>query len=295
LYLIVSIWNLIKNKDKAGGGEIYLTLVNTAILLMFTIKIVPAVYQSLVIAGWMLVYAISGFFVFNQTKNENLFFVHSMISILLLAIATSIELSGQTLVIAFAIEAAIISVSAFIVTSKISVSERLGLLMIPSILMSFQSISSREWANGIFHSDFVVLLVLAVVLGVLGIFYKSNTNSEEGSVAVYFTTISASTFYIFALVWLVSHSVITNDDSAVFFSLFVYTVVGLWTHFAGIFKGNSGLKKYGMTLLILVVARLVLVDVWNMELVLRVITFIVLGIMFMSTAFISKNQKQQIA
>jgi uncharacterized membrane protein len=85
-----------------------------------------------------------------------------------------------------------------------------------------------------------------------------------------------------------------DSDSAVFLSLFVYTITGLTTHFYGLFNHSTGLKKYGMTLLILVVARLVLVDVWHMELLLRVVTFIVLGIMFMSTAFISKSQNNQV-
>jgi uncharacterized membrane protein len=65
------------------------------------------------------------------------------------------------------------------------------------------------------------------------------------------------------------------------------------TYFRGLFEGNSGLKKYGAVMLILVVIRLVLVDVWAMDLALRVVTFIVIGVMFISTAFISKSKKEE--
>ncbi|MEQ1561406.1 MAG: DUF2339 domain-containing protein [Nitrospira sp.] len=292
LYLGVGVWGLVRNKLKAGTDDLYLAIVNTVIILGFTTAIVPAVYQSLTIAGWMLVYTFSGFFVFQKTKNEKLFYVHSLIAVFLLAIATSIELSGQTLVIAFAIEAAVISIGSFVVTGKIRTAEAFAGLLIVPFMMSQSSIMSSKWNVGIIHSDFAVLLVLVLVTALLGVFYRMNKGSDTSSdIRAHQILFIISSFYIYALVWLCSHSIIKDNDSAVFVSLFVYTIIGLITHFYGLFNHNVVLKKYGMTLLVLVVIRLILVDVWNMELMLRVITFIVLGIMFMSTAFMSRNQK----
>jgi hypothetical protein len=165
-------------------------------------------------------------------------------------------------------------------------------MIIPG-LMSLPSLVSSSWRYGefILHSDFFVLFIMMALTGLLGVFYylnTSNTKREFNSTTEFMFIVSS--FYMFSLIWLCSHSLIMNPDSAVFLSLFVYTTIGLSTHFYGLFNQHTGLKKYGMIVLILVIARLILVDVWNMELLLRVVTFVVLGVMFISTTFISKNQ-----
>ncbi|MES2213248.1 MAG: DUF2339 domain-containing protein [Patescibacteria group bacterium] len=295
LYLVINIYSIIKNQTRVSTGDVYLTIVNTMILLGFTVTVVPTIYQSLVIAGWMLAYALTGFVVYEKTKNEKMFFIHSLISILLLAIATSIELSGQTLVIAFSIESAIIAVASFVVTGKIKIAKDFGILMIVPLLLTLPSFISSKWQTGIFHSDFAVLLVLAVLLLVLGIFYKANDDDTHSVFKVHHLSFILATFYIYSIIWLSSHYIFMNSDMGVFVSLLVFTVVGLVTHFVGLFKHHIVMKKYGMTLLILIVIRLIFVDVWNMELSLRIITFVVLGVLFISTAFISKNQNKVVS
>ena len=293
LYLCVGVWSLIQNKIKAETGDVYLAIVNTLILLGFTVTIVPEIYQSLTIALWMLIYAFSGFFVFTRTRNEKLFYIHALLSVLLLAIATSIELSGPTLVIAFAIESAIVIIASFIVTGNIRIAESFSIVLAVPFFMSLQSLMSNKWGSGILHSDFTVLALMAIILAGLGFFYKIHKVPESVNSRLNYIMFIVSSFYVYSLIWLSSHALMSNDDSAVFVSLLIFTIIGLGSHFYGLFNRNDILKKYGMAILILVVARLVLVDVWKMELVLRVITFIVLGIMFMSTAFISKSQKTE--
>lgn len=302
LYLIVSAWSLVNEKDNNESGpgatsnDVFLTIISTAIILGFTMSLVPTIFQSLVLAVWMLVYAISGFIVFQATKNEKLFYIHSLVAILFLAIATSVELSGKILIVAFAIEAAIISISSFLVTNKIKIAQGFGALMIVPMLMSVESLSSSNWryenGMGIFHVDFAVLLLIGIILGILGMFYRANRKTESSiDFDFYHLSIILSTVYFYAIVWLSSHSIIYSQATAVLVSLIIYTVVGLFTYFRGLFEGNNVLKKYGAVMLILVVIRLVLVDVWSMDLALRVVTFIVLGVMFISTAFISKSKK----
>ncbi len=288
VYLLISLGGLIRHNEKANASNLYITIVNTLIILGMTINIVPTIYQSLVIAGWMLVYAISGFIVFIKTMEEKLFYIHALVSVVLLGIATSIELSGPTLVIAFAIEAAIISIASYVVTGNNKNAENLFVLMALPAFLSLPSLTSIKWQFTVMQSDFVVLLSMAVTLGVLGLFLK--TISKNFPSKGYPIAIIASSFYFYAIIWLSLHTLV-DPDTAVLISLFVYTVVGLATHFSGIFKQNSLVKNYGMVLLVCVVARLVLVDVWQMDIVLRVITFVVIGVLFISTAFISKKQK----
>ncbi|MEI6041971.1 MAG: DUF2339 domain-containing protein [bacterium] len=322
LYLVVSSWSLIKKDNTliaengsvalaknrgvnseesvefgATSNDVLLTVVSTIIILGLTLGLVPMIYQSLVLSMWMLIYGVSGFIVFQATRNEKLFYIHSLVAVLFLAIATSVELSGKSLIIAFAIEAAIVSIASFLVTNNIKISKAFGALMVIPMAMSLESVFSSNWeyerGMGMFHVDFFVLFLIGVILATLGMFYR--LNKEKDSMApefdFYHLSLIFSTVYLYVIIWLSSHAVIFNQDTAVFVSLFMYTVIGLGTYFIGLFNRSDILKKYGGVLLVLVVLRLVLVDVWQMELALRVVTFIILGVMFISTAFISKKQQ----
>ncbi|MEI6843035.1 MAG: DUF2339 domain-containing protein [bacterium] len=294
LYLGVNMFGLIKNKIAINSGDVYLTIVNTIIILGFTTSIVTKDYQSIFLIGWTLFYAISGYFVYKTTQNDQMFYIHTLASTLFLAVATSIEFSGQTMVIASEFEAVIICLSSFVVTRKIKIAENFSALMIVPFLLSLSSLFSSKWDTGIMHSDFVVLFIMTILLAVLGVFFRANGEVSKSELKMGHFMFICSTVYLYALVWLSSHALLTQKDMAVFISLFVYTIIGLITHFVGLFNRHLVLKNYGMALLIAVVARLVFVDVWNMELTLRIVTFIVLGVLFISTAFISRSQSREV-
>ena len=300
LYLCVSAWSLISNKNPKENGatpiDVFLTIITTLMILGFTLGLAPVAHQSFILVVWMFVYLISGLIVFQRTKNEKLFYIHSLVAVLFLGLATSIEWSGKTLIFAFIIEAVVISISSFVVTNKISTAKNFGLLMAIPMFMSIPSIFSSNWNYGsgasMINPDFAILFVIGLALAGLGFFYGTNDEDKDKNVfKIQNLAFVISTIYLYILIWLSSHMSMVNQDSAVFISLFIYTIVGLSAYFMGLFGSSPILKRYGSVLLILVVLRLILVDVWNMELVRRVITFIVLGIMFISTAFISKKQK----
>jgi uncharacterized membrane protein len=94
------------------------------------------------------------------------------------------------------------------------------------------------------------------------------------------------------LIWLVTHAVIPTYDVATTVSLLIYTVVGIVLYFAGIRNEHHGFRIAGQTLLLLVSGRLLLVDVWEMELASRIVTFFVVGILLIATAFIRKTKKE---
>jgi uncharacterized membrane protein len=77
-------------------------------------------------------------------------------------------------------------------------------------------------------------------------------------------------------------------------ALVVYTLIGIITYFNGRARGSKGLVTYGGILLGLVVARLLFVDVWNMELTGRIITFFLIGALLIGTAFLGKRSELRI-
>lgn len=290
LYLLVSVWSLVVHKEEAGKEELFLTFLNSGSILGITIGIVAPVFQSLIIAGWMIFYALSGFYIFMATKNPKLMYVHALFAVLFLGVATSIELSGATLVIAFAIESAIITFATYVVTDNYQNSKMLSLTALLPIIMSVSSFLSPKWNSGIIHSDMAVLIVVGLALFAMG--YVLRKIDREGEVDVEIAYLIGSSVYLYGIIWLSTHYLFDND-TATFFSLFIYTVVGLFAHFSGIIKQKNVLRNYGTALLTCVVLRLLFVDVWNMDIALRVITFLVIGAMFISTAFMSKKYKHE--
>jgi len=81
------------------------------------------------------------------------------------------------------------------------------------------------------------------------------------------------------------------EDTAIFVSLVIYTVAGMALYVRGVTVKSDSIKWWGGLLIALVVGRLLLIDIWNMEIAGRIVTFIVIGLLLISTAFISKFNK----
>ena len=71
----------------------------------------------------------------------------------------------------------------------------------------------------------------------------------------------------------------------------IYTIIGLITYFYGMFNGKKVVQFYGGTLLGIVVLRLLLADVWRMDMGRRIATFFLVGALLISTAFIGKKKQ----
>jgi uncharacterized membrane protein len=76
-------------------------------------------------------------------------------------------------------------------------------------------------------------------------------------------------------------------------ALDIYTIIGLVAYFKGIRIESTMLRKYGLTIIGLIIARLFIVDLWDMETTARIITFFLVGVLLVSTAFFGKKEKEK--
>jgi uncharacterized membrane protein len=107
--------------------------------------------------------------------------------------------------------------------------------------------------------------------------------------------------YLYILLWLSLQSGLRNFRSgeidgyslAVFIALTIYTIIGIVSYFYGFQKNKKDLLLYGGSLIGFVVFRLLTVEIWQMQLTGRIITFFLIGILLIisSTTFLSKNKK----
>ena len=265
-------------------------------LLVWIVMAAPEEWKSLLLVVWTLVFSCGGFLAFRLTRRVEPFYMYLGVSIAMLAAATAVELQGAALVIAYAVESGIISLTSYAILRNIRTAQMLNILLLGPAYLSITSVVSRSWNTGVFHKDFFVLLVMALLLFGLGLFFfwlkkRSPGPMPQESSHVTAALLIAGSAYVYVLLWLSLHATTLSDDIATMVSLVVYTVVGLATYFYGKTREKNIMRVYGAVLLTLVVGRLLLIDVWDMALAGRIVTFFLVGILLTTTAFFGRGKK----
>lgn len=298
VYLVIMIMGAIKAGGKPQQGDMLVVLLDAALIICSVLSLVPEQAQTFMLLAWALVFLVGGIMAFTYTKSETFFYVYSLVAVLLVVIATAVELDGHALVYAYAIESAIVSVAGYLVTRRLNVGYNLSMLMAGPALLALPSIFSSKWRTSIAHDDFGVLVTVGILLCGLGLFYYFSEQEKEKygdatseSLYPYHFVIGSAFFLV--LVWLCSKAAFLSKGTEVLVPLVVYTIIGIATYFYGLTEKKDLWKYYGATLLVFVIGRLVLVDVWDMALASRVVTFISIGLLFISTAFFGKKVTEE--
>ena len=293
IFFVTHTLGILQRREDTITADLVTASGNGLLLLAWIWYAAPEEWVSLIIAAWMVVFAAGGFSVFRATSRKEPFYIYLGVSIAMLAAATAAELDGALLTIAYTIESAIIPVIAYPVLKNREQSETLALLLIGPAVLSLPSITARAWRDTIFHEHFFVLFILALALfGLGGFFLQLKEGNGLKKSVVGGTGIVLGSLYAYALVWLSLHAVLQNADTAVMIALLIYTIVGLSTYFYGRMNQEQPYRVYGGTLLAFVVGRLLLVDVWQMALTGRIITFFLVGALLMSTAFVGRDRQR---
>lgn len=294
LFFITNTLGILKLKGKKIIPDLVTAAGSGLFLLVWIVTAAPDEWQSLIMAAWMIVFAAGAFMLFKITERREPFYVYLGVGIGLLAAATAAELNGAVLTIAYTIESGIIPLVAYYVLHDIRIVQKTSFLLIGPVLLAFGSISSSAWRSGVIHQDFFVLFVLASVFLLLGIFFMERGNETKDKRKSDFSAIMfvIASVYVYVLVWLSLHAALVSDDLATMFSLLVYTIAGLAAYTYGRMHDIKAIRVYGALLLGFVIGRLLLVEIWRMELSGRIITFFLIGTLLMSTAFFGKNKSK---
>ena len=292
LFFLTNTAGLLKLKGKDIIPDLIAAAGNGLFLLAWIMTAAPDEWKSLIIAAWMVVFAVGSFLIFRITQRQESFYVYAGVGVAMLAAATSAELSGATLTIAYAIESGAIAFITYAILRNIKIAERASLLLIGPMILSIDSLTSISWLEGIVHKDFFVLLVLSSIMLGLGSFFlrrvKEIDDKEPRRINALLLIVGSA--YAFVLLWLSLHAGLLNNNNAVMISLVVYTIIGLITYFYGLANGKRGLYLYGGVLVGFVIGRLFTVDIWKMELAGKIVTFFLIGALLVSTAFLGKKK-----
>lgn len=295
IFFITNTAGIIKANGKSIMSDLATAAGNGLLLLFWIMTNAQEEWRSLIIAAWMVVFLVAAFLVYRFTGRKEPFYTYAAVGITMLAAATSAELDGATLTIAYIIEVALISVVTYLIVKDIRMAERASMLMIGPIILSFKDIIAPAWRTGMFHEHFVVLFLLAVLMLALGSFFASrNKRIGKGTSSEALILLVVGSLYAYLLLWLSLHAELARDDHAVMISLVIYTIIGLVTYFMGRAHQKKTLQVYGGILLAFVIGRLLFVDVWRMELSGRIITFFIIGALLMSTAFLGRKKNTKV-
>jgi uncharacterized membrane protein len=296
LFYLTNTLALFRLKSTEAMPDMFSAGLNGLLLLAWIIMAAPAEWQSLIISAWAVVFLSGAFLTFKISGRHESFVVYAGVAIAFVVTATTLELDGPTLVIAYTIETALVAILTHLITRDVRVALRLsGLLFGPAIL-ALPSMVSAAWRNGILHDDFFVLLFLTGTMMVLGFYFRplfKNTNQDD-SKKINNALFIVGSLYAYVLIWLSFHAALANDDTAVMFSLAIFTVIGIASYVYGVTFDRRVPRTYGGALLVGVVARLLLVDVWEMAIAGRIATFFLIGTLLMSTAFLGRKRGQKI-
>lgn len=288
VFFVTNIMGILKIR----GGDIKadaITAAGNGLLLLAWINVgASSEWKSLIMVGWMIVFVVGAFAVFAITKRKEPFFVYAGVGIAMLAAATAIDFDGAGLTIAYIIESAIIPLVAYGVMRDRTVAKTLTLLTIGPAFLSIQSMMAN-WRTEIPADHFFVLLIMSATLLLLGVFFLSiRKEGDEGEVVP--ALFVGGSVYAYILLWLSLHATMANKGTATMTCLVIYTIIGLTAYAYGKMNDSKGVHYYGGALLAFVVGHLLIVDVWNMALSMRIITFFVVGALLMGTAFMSKKK-----
>ena len=276
---------------KSTVSDLIAAGINGVFILSWIGSTAPMEWKSLLAAAITLVFILGAFVIYKASRLKEPMYVYSGLSIVFLGAATAFELSGPALTIALTLEAGIISFIGAYLLKDLQLGQRLsGLLIIPSIL-SLESVFAESWNQGVIHDDFFVLFTLTITYLALGTYFyvrKSIENKEEGRTTSLFWVFG---IYSITLIWLSFHAAIENTDIATMLSLVIYTIAGMAVYLTGKVQEKKDFLFAGGTVLGLVVARLLFIDIWEMDIVGKIITFFLIGALFISTAFIGNKSK----
>lgn len=294
LFFVTNLLAVFKTK-KVVPADLWTKGINAVVLLFWIENFVPQEWKSLVLIGVALLAVITSYLLMRDSRiPPESMYIHSALAVVALGVATAFELEGTALVVAFAFESlAILFLATHIIRDSRVINISSFLVAVP-IVAAFENnrFESRVWAElPFFNEHLFVLVVLSFVLFLGAYFLKrvSDTKDEArnymDNAMVYFIGACAC---VMALIWLTLHNVF-NEDVARGVALVVYALIGVSTLFRGVVKDIKNIRHAGSLIIGGVVLRLLLVEVWLMPLSYRVVTFVLVGLLLVATAFFQKK------
>lgn len=246
-------------------------------------------YKSIIVLFVALAYAGGAYAVYLKTKIPSAVQVYTVVSMILLAVATAFEFDGPALTVAFSIEALVLP----IISSRFLGTTMTKYMLLYHILPVALGVGALTGMSGeSFARDFTVLTLVTLSTFLSGCyFYYADGKEDKDLHSASILLVIVGAIYGLLLIWRTSDEMISITYLARAVSLIIYTLIGLTSYVMAGLQNRTVLKKFGLGLLIAVIGRLLIVEIWSMELTGRIITFFLIGILFAGSVLLGKTKK----
>lgn len=162
------------------------------------------------------------------------------------------------------------------------------------VTMALSSISLTGYSSGALVPEAVGIftVIIALVMTAVSLKERLLNNEDEYQSLSHVIKILYAVAFIYAVIlsWSLAHSYL-EVKLAVSVILFIYTIIGLILYLRA---PNLSWRYAGITLLILVVARLLLVDFSAMAIMGKALTFLGIGFLFIVAALLERPSRSQL-
>lgn len=260
----------------------------TGFYLILVVSLTPLLddaLKSMTYLAWAIVFSVGSFYVHQLCRSATPFYIYGSMAIGLVGIATMTLLSDDILTVVLALEIMLLTLVVLNVFRNETAAGVVSLLFIIPAGMGLMNLANFPVSSGNpFNSDTLVITVLIMCLSIVAVAFQGRAIAQMGHLLA-----AVAGFYGLALIWLMLHTVLPTE-MATMVALFIYTSIGLVLYLYGRQESIAGLKLAGGILIGLVILRLLSVEVWEMSIAGRIVLFSVIGILFISTAFIHKKR-----
>ncbi len=290
LFLIGSALIVLISK-KVKLADVFLTSIVTIFAILLVSNFVPEHLQSITLTGTALLTSLVSIISHNIKAPKQIIYVHGASAMVLIGAATIFEFQGETLVSILALEIfAVTLLTTFLLKDK-KATTAVSVLQLLPVTLAFQYFSPNLWNQnlGVFNQYFFVILLIAILtaLSAYLISFISQKDKDYYPIVTFQTTVALA--FLAGLIWRCFEITLPTDSYAHGASLLVYTIVGVTTFFQGVTKNKIEIRIAGTIIMALVALRLIFVEVWDLTLLGRVITFVTIGVLFIATAFFNKK------
>jgi uncharacterized membrane protein len=289
LFLISNVAAILKNK-KAVFSDLCVAGLNSLVILGWVIAYVPDEWQSMILSGLALISVVSIYLLFKKSElpKKSVVYIYLAMAMLFIGGATAVELQGQVLTIAFSIEVFLAVLISVFVFRDIRIARGVAFLQVIPVLMLFGngSFDSWNWAYGtpLLNENFFAILISILSLSGTAFCLNKMKGKLEGIICFVLAS-----FFAVMLLWLSMHNVFESESVASGVALVLLTIVGIGLSFYSLIKQKKGLQIAGSVLLGGVVLHLLFIDIWDMPMSGKIVTFVLIGLLLVTTAFFNKK------
>lgn len=279
------------------------TALGTGILfLVWILNFSPPELEIFLLLIGTLLFATASYLIFARSGHREPAVLYGGVSAVLFVVITARLFDGPILTTAYLAEAAVAVILMLyfseqkMTNNKITLSILLYfvpfLLSLGAVARLFDYLLYENSTILDMMPNLFVVFVVSITAFSVAIAIMRLTDFEEKENMIFFRIFAyAGAIYGLLLIWFITHLFMGNYDLATFTSLVIYTILGVLFYILGVQEDYQPYKFVGGLLFGVVVLRVVFVEFWEMDSVMRIITAFVLGALLISTAFIRTKKK----